>query len=162
MFWRHCDLKQNNWEVWLVTLSVHLMFNRWLRLKLESNRMNLTINLLQDSFPSNGVVHEVSLIQSTDRRWKYCQDKWAPLFQYLIDSEKKLENRFDLPAGGLSNSLSLFLFSSSFPMVLGLPQWVLGSTKLMYRHGASLQIGGVRAHTYRQFTVVKRGSVIEF
>ena len=33
------------------------------------------------------------------------------LFQYLIDSEKKLENRFDLPAGGLQ-----FVFSSSFPL----------------------------------------------
>ena len=34
------------------------------------------------------------------------------LFQYLIDSEKKLENRFDLPAGGLQ-----FVFSSSFPLL---------------------------------------------
>ena len=32
------------------------------------------------------------------------------LFQYLIDSEKKLENRFDLPAGGLTNSFFLVHF----------------------------------------------------
>ena len=51
------------------------------------------------------------------------------LFQYLIDSEKKLENRFDLPAGGLQFGF----FSSSFPMCCP------GSRKVMYGHG--LQIG---------------------